>query len=168
MHMTRNLKPNSALLTRQSIGKQCTTQKSYTEVQNNRTPEHSVKRVGKSNIHRRMIGNKFVHHHFKKWIWSLLVLILLVLTFVPFMPSNAVRLYILQNGHPFAAVLSGPSELPQSETKYYSGNREQLHYQINVPFSTDSADVDVLVVRKIPKHHFYNKYVATPAYALGP
>lgn len=32
----------------------------------------------------------------------------------------------------------------------------------------NSADVDVLVVRKIPKHHFYNKYVATPAYALGP
>ncbi|MFD1455020.1 hypothetical protein ACFQ44_04865 [Levilactobacillus lanxiensis] len=116
-----------------------------------------------------------MRHNAKQWIkkpvsWLEMVLVLLVLllTFTPFIPSNAVRLCILQNGHPIAAVLSGPSKLPKSEIKYYSGSKQQLHYQINVPFSTDSADVDVLVVHKVSKNHFYNKYVATLAYAVGP
>lgn len=96
-----------------------------------------------------------------------LVVFVLLLTFTPFIPSNAVRLYILQSGHPIAALLSGPSQLPKSEIKYYSGNKKQLHYQINVPFATDSADVDVLVVYKASKGHFYNKYIATPVYAVA-
>lgn len=110
-------------------------------------------------------------HHSKKWLkWFLptLVLLLLLLTFTPFVLSNAVRLCILKNGHPFAALLFGPSKLPKSEIKYYSGSKRQRHYQINVPFSTGSADVDVSVVRKVAKNHFYNKYLATPSYALGP
>ncbi|WP_203639529.1 hypothetical protein [Levilactobacillus wangkuiensis] len=102
------------------------------------------------------------------WLEMILVLLVLFLTFTPFIPSNAVRLCILQSGHPIAAVLSGPSKLPKSEIKYYSGSKSQLHYQINVPFSTESADVDVVVVHKVSKNHFYDKYVATPAYAVGP
>lgn len=116
-----------------------------------------------------------MHHNAKQWIqrpvsWLGMVLVLLVLflTFTPFIPSNAVRLCILQSGHPIAAVLSGPRKLPKSEIKYYSGSKQQLHYQINVPFSTDSADVDVVVVHRVSKNHFYNKYVGTPSYAVGP
>lgn len=52
-----------------------------------------------------------------------LVLILLLLMFVPFIPSNVVRLSILEYGHPIAAVLSGPEKLPKSEMRYYSGSQ---------------------------------------------
>lgn len=114
-------------------------------------------------------------HHFRKWLkrrlkWILtaFVVVTLLLTFVPFIPSNAVRLCILENGHPIAAILAGPSKLPQSEVKDYSGNEQWLHYQVNVPFSTESADVDVLVVHKISNQRFYSRYAAEPAYAVGP
>lgn len=103
-----------------------------------------------------------------RWQGVILVLVVGLLTFVPFIPSNAVRLCILQSGHPIAAVFAGPSKLSKSAYKYYSGNKKQLHYQINMPFSTESADIDVLVVHKIAKNHFYDKYVATPTYELGP
>jgi len=103
-----------------------------------------------------------------KWICTILVLCVFLLTFTPFIPSNAVRLRILESGHPVAAILSGPHRLPKSAVKYYSGSKKQLYYQVNVPFSTESADVDVLVVHEVSKNHFYNKYMAMPSYALGP
>lgn len=98
----------------------------------------------------------------------IVIVVLVPILFVPYTPTNAVRLSILENGHPIAAILSGPSKLPQSEHKYYSGSKKKLYYQINVPFSTESADVDVLVVNKITNPSFYNKYIATPSYELGP
>ncbi|WP_367295064.1 hypothetical protein [Levilactobacillus yonginensis] len=113
--------------------------------------------------------NKRRKKNCKRLAIILIVIVVLVpVLFVPYTPTNAVRLSILENGHPIAAILSGPSKLPKSEHKYYSGGKKKQYYQINVPFSTESADVDVLVVNRQSKPTFYNKYTATLSYALGP
>ncbi|TOY86063.1 hypothetical protein DIS15_01040 [Levilactobacillus brevis] len=96
-----------------------------------------------------------------------LALILLLLMFVPFIPSNAVRLSILEYGHPIAAVLSGPEKLPKSEVRYYSGSKDGIYYQVNVIFSTDSADTDVVAAYPTSKKGLF-RYRATPESELGP
>ncbi|WP_407889824.1 hypothetical protein [Levilactobacillus sp. N40-8-2] len=103
-----------------------------------------------------------------KWLVVIVVPIMLVTMFLPVIPSNAVRLCILKSGHPVAALFSGPRKLPKSEFKYYSGNKQEMYYQINVPFETESANVDVLTVHKAVNQKFYQKYVAHLSIPLGP
>ncbi|KRO03557.1 hypothetical protein IV54_GL000006 [Levilactobacillus paucivorans] len=98
-----------------------------------------------------------------KWLWGGLIVLALVGTFTPFVPSNAVRLNILQQGHPVAALLSGPWKMPQSTVKNYAGNRKAQYYQVSARFSNDSSDVHVLAVDKVSGFHILNRYVAKPA-----
>ncbi|ARN90934.1 hypothetical protein [Levilactobacillus brevis] len=102
----------------------------------------------------------------RKPIIVILVLIVLLLMFVPFIPSNAVRLSILENGHPIAAILSGPEKLPKSEVRYYSGNKSGIYYRVNVIFSTDSADTSVVAAYPTSNKGLF-RYRATPESAVG-
>lgn len=90
-----------------------------------------------------------------------------MVTFIPFIPSNAVRLCILENGHPIAALLAGPRKLSRSEVSFYTGKKDWSYYQVNVPFSTDSADVTVVAVHTSGQRS-WGKFVGVPAYELGP
>lgn len=105
--------------------------------------------------------------HLKRWLIGLLVLAILMMMFIPVIPSNAVRLCILENGHPIAALLAGPRKLPQSAVDAYSGKKDWLYYQVNVPFSTASADVTVVAVHTSGQRT-WGKFVGVPAYDLGP
>ncbi len=104
----------------------------------------------------------------RKWVVAIVVPIMLIAMFLPVIPSNAVRLCIFESGHPIAALFSGPRKLPKSEIKYYSGNKQQMYYQVNVPFETESADIDVLTVNRTANQQVYQKYVAHLSIALGP
>lgn len=98
-----------------------------------------------------------------KWLWGGLIALALVGTFTPFVPSNAVRLSILQQGHPIAALLSGPWKVSKSAVKDYAGSPKSQYYQVSARFSNDRSDVHVLTVDKVSGFHILNRYVAKPA-----
>ncbi len=74
------------------------------------------------------------------------VLALSLLLFVPFTPKNAVRLSILENLHPFAAVLAFPSKMAKKDSTGYSGKHIAAYYSVLVQVSSDMGGFDTYVV----------------------
>lgn len=57
-------------------------------------------------------------------------MIFLLLLFVPFTPKNAVRLSVLENGHPLAAMLAFPRKMKKQDTGGLSGKHISAYYMI--------------------------------------
>lgn len=88
-----------------------------------------------------------------------------VATVIPYSPQNAVRLYILKNGHPIASMFAFPKVMSRADSKLQSGNNKLTCYGVNINFSAGPAGVPIYAVRvkRVSSH----KYQAYPAYPLG-
>ena len=77
---------------------------------------------------------------FKQIVTILIVVAVLVPAFfVPYTPTNAVRLCILENGHPISAVFAFPVRVPHKEYSMYSEKNVLVYYDILVPFETSAG-----------------------------
>jgi len=88
-----------------------------------------------------------------------------VATAIPYSPQNAVRLYVLKNGHPIASMFAFPKVMSRADSKLQSGNNKLTCYGVNINFSAGPAGVPIYAVRV--KRVGLHKYQAYPAYPLG-
>jgi len=93
----------------------------------------------------------------------IVVVVLLPVFFLPYTPTNAVRLCILENGHPISAVFAFPIRTSHKEYSMYSGKRVLVYYNILVPFETSQGG---MVASTLGVHRLKNGdrfYKAFPA-----
>lgn len=77
----------------------------------------------------------------RKKLWRRVLLIIgmavviMPALFVPYTPRNAVRLCILENGHPVSAVFAFPMKMTREDSVGYSGGNVLAYYHILIPFN---------------------------------
>jgi len=88
--------------------------------------------------------------------------------FVPYTPKNAVRLCILENGHPISAVFAFPMKMTKEDSTGYSGKNVLAYYHILIPFniSLGGMQAHTLGVHKLDNGG--KTYTAFPAADVGP
>lgn len=84
---------------------------------------------------------------------------------IPYSPQNAVRLYILKNGHPIASMFAFPKVMSRADSKLQSGNDKLTCYGVNINFSAGPVGEPIYAVQV--KRVSLHKYQAYPAYPLG-
>ncbi len=93
------------------------------------------------------VRNTLVRKKVKRFlVSSCTVIAILLLLFVPFTPKNAVRLSILENLHPFAAVFAFPSKMAKKDSTGYSGKHIAAYYSVLVQVGSDMGGFDTYVI----------------------
>lgn len=85
----------------------------------------------------------------------LILVAAVVLLFVPYTPSNAVRLTLVQHAQPVKGLLVYPIKLADSEGEKYSGRLDWTYYHVQFTVGTSKFSTRVIGVHQVAGSIFY-------------